>query len=131
MNTRVVQIVSSIFLGIIALFCTFLPDEVLTIFHITESQYLILIIQILGALYFGFAITNWMAKAILIGGIYGKALYLGNFVHFLVGTLVLLRWNMKNEFPSTILIIMLIGYIIFAGLYALYLFVNPRFLDKK
>lgn len=85
----------------------------------------------MGALYLGFALTNWLGKTILVGGIYGKAFYMGNFAHFLIGGLVLLKWNLKNEFPSIILIVLSIGYLIFALFYALHLFRNPNTINKN
>ena len=35
---------------------------------------------------------NWMAKTVLIGGIYARPLAIGNFTHFLVGALALLKY---------------------------------------
>lgn len=130
MNTKLIQSASSLFLGLIALVCTFLPEEVLNTFSIPENEYITLLLQMAGALYFGFAVLNWMAKTILIGGIYGKALYIGNFVHFLIGALALLKWNIKNQFPSPILTILAVGYAIFSILYALHLFKSPKILKK-
>jgi len=131
LNSKSIQILNSIFLGILGLTATFFPNEILNNFGIKQDEYLSLVIQIIGALYLGFALTNWLGKTILVGGIYGKALYMGNFAHFLIGGLVLLKWNLKNEFPSIILIILLIGYLIFALLYALNLFRNPSIINKN
>lgn len=131
MNTKLIQSLSSFFLGIIGLFCTFLPDEILKHFRITQNEYLLLIIQIIGALYLGFAIANWMSKTILIGGIYGKAMYMGNLAHFLIGGLALLKWNIKNEFPDKILDVVLVGYLIFLLFYTTNLFINPKILENK
>ena len=51
----------------------------------------VLILQIAGALYLSFAILNWMAKDVLIGGIYSRPLALGNFFHFAVVSIILLK----------------------------------------
>lgn len=48
-------------------------------------------VQAAGALYLGFAMVNWMAKDNLVGGIYSRPVALGNFVHFLVFTMALLK----------------------------------------
>jgi hypothetical protein len=38
----------------------------------------------------GLGLTNWIAKGSILGGIYGKAVVVGNHAHFLGGSLVLL-----------------------------------------
>src|SRR6185369_1661575 len=48
-------------------------------------------VQLLGALYLGFGMADWTAKDSVIGGIYGRALALGNLVHFAVGAMSLAR----------------------------------------
>jgi hypothetical protein len=44
----------------------------------------------MGALYLGFAILNWTARGVLMGGIYARPLALGNFLHFaMVGVMLI------------------------------------------
>ena len=50
-----------------------------------------LVLQVTGAAYVGFAVMNWMARDILIGGIYSRPLAMGNFVHFVVVAITLLK----------------------------------------
>lgn len=126
MNSKLIQTCSSIFLGTVGLTATFLPDEIASNFGMNANEYANIIIQILGALYVGFAMTNWMGKTLLIGGIYGKALYMGNFAHFLIGALALLKWNIRNGASSKILMVLLAGYLIFAVVYGLFLFKTPK-----
>jgi len=45
--------------------------------------------QLLGAIYFGFGIMNWMTRGQILGGIYGRPVCFGNLLHFAVGTLFL------------------------------------------
>lgn len=133
MNTKFIQSISSLFLGIIAFFCILIPDLALKLFEVPNNDYVILMTQILGGLFLGFSITNWMSRTILIGGIYGRAIYMGNLVHFFVGGLALLNWNVKNGFPSTASLLFLIIYLSFIILYSLNLFLNPKVLwrDKQ
>ena len=35
---------------------------------------------------------NWMAKGVLIGGIYSRPLAIGNFAHFLIGAIALVKY---------------------------------------
>lgn len=130
MNSKLIQSASSIFLTLIALLCIFIPDEVLKNFTIDENEYVLLIIQVLGGLLFGFAITNWMSRTVIMGGIYGKALYMGNLAQFAVGGVALLKWNIRNGFPSVILGVILVGYIIFLLLYLSVFFSSPKIAGK-
>ena len=130
MNSKLIQSASSIFLTLIALLCIFIPDEVLKNFTIDENEYVLLIIQVLGGLLFGFAITNWMSRTVIMGGIYGKALYMGNLAQFAVGGIALLKWNIRNGFPSVILGVILVGYIIFLLLYLSVFFSSPKIAGK-
>jgi hypothetical protein len=64
MNTKVLMISSSLFLGASGTILTFLPDESISSIGITPNPISTLSFQLLGALYLGFAILNWMAKRI-------------------------------------------------------------------
>ena len=54
-----------------------------------------LFVQLLGAAFIGFAAANWIMRHSPIGGIYGRAIVIGNQAFALVGTLVLL-----GSFPN-------------------------------
>ena len=58
---------------------------------------LLLILQILGGLYFAFAMLNWTAKSNLIGGIYSRPVAIANFAHFLIGALALTKGFFVTE----------------------------------
>ena len=45
--------------------------------------------QLLGAALVGFAAMNWTARGAALGGIYGRAVVVGNLMHFWVGAFVL------------------------------------------
>jgi hypothetical protein len=85
MNTKIVMISSGLFLGVLGITFTFIPDEVVSGLVETPSPMSILPLQLLGALYIGFALLNWMAKESLIGGIYNRPIAIGNFTHFQLG----------------------------------------------
>jgi len=84
MNTKIIMTASSVFMGLIGIALIFLQSEVLKALGEMPNPTLNLTLQLLGALYFGFAMTNWMAKAVLMGGIYSRPLSIGNFSHFLI-----------------------------------------------
>jgi hypothetical protein len=81
------------------------------------------VLQISGALYFGFAILNWTAKENLIGGIYSKPVAVGNFAHFLIGGLALAKLVFKDM--SLTYLLPAIIYSIFAILFGYVFFMNP------
>src|SRR5688500_19534319 len=89
MNTKLLMIVSAIILGLTGLILSFFPQEVSTYFGFNQSPPILL--QVLGALYFGFAMINWTGKAHLIGGIYSRPVAIGNFTHFIIGALALIE----------------------------------------
>jgi hypothetical protein len=127
MNTRLLMAVSAIFLGIAGVTLSFLHEEAARQCGLPESNSIIL--QLTGALYFGFALLNWTAKGNLIGGIYSKPVAVANFAHFLVGGLALIKLALKdisNSFIWTPAII----YLIFAVLFG-YVFLNNPVLKNK
>lgn len=91
---------SAFFLGIIGVGLTFMPLEIGGYLSTDISQISVLTLQLLGAVYVGFAMLNWMTRNNPIGGIYGKPLLIGNLVHFLVSSLALIKivGSVKNHF---------------------------------
>jgi hypothetical protein len=82
---------SALFMGLLGLAASFMPQEILRFFDAPVSLPAVVLLQITGALYLGFAFLNWMARGILIGGIYARPLGLGNFMHFAVVTVTFLK----------------------------------------
>jgi len=91
MATRVLMMASAVFLALLGLFTSFFPYEVLAMHGTEPDGPTVLLIEMMGALYLGFAILNWTARAVLIGGIYARPLALGNFLHFAMVTVMLAR----------------------------------------
>jgi hypothetical protein len=83
--------VSALFLSLLGLPCIFAPDVVLSRLAGTTTPAAELLVQIAGALFLGFAAVNWMGKASLMGGIYGRPVAIGNLLHFLVAAIALLK----------------------------------------
>ena len=123
MNTKLLMTVSALAMGITGIILSFLPHEVLTYFNATTTVSDPLTLQILGALYFAFAMVNWTAKANLIGGIYARPIAIGNLTHFMVGSLALIK-NYFSRHDATILMFALV-YIIFAVLFSIVFFRHP------
>lgn len=91
MNSRILMIASAAVMAAIGLVLSFAPEETLVFSGQAASGALPLLLQLAGALYLGFAVMNWTAKGMVLGGIYGRAVVLGNFLHFTMGALALLK----------------------------------------
>lgn len=112
MNTKIWMISCSLILALAGVFALFAPDVLLSTLGESVTAQLSVFVQLLGALYFSFALMNWTAKDSLIGGIYARPVSLGNFSHFLSGALLLTKYLLSNEFTFS-LAIMWIVYAVF------------------
>ncbi len=131
MNTKILMIASAVFLGILGFGLTFLPDEIAGYFRKESDAITQLTLQILGALYLGFAMVNWMAKNNLMGGIYGKPINIGNLVHFLVSSFALIRLAIIIENHSAILLSLAVLYSAFTLGFGIIFMSSPRNLVPK
>jgi hypothetical protein len=91
------MMLSAVFLAIAGLITSYFPDKVLETHGTVPDEATMLLIQMMGALYLGFAILNWTARGVLIGGIYARPLALGNFLHFAMVTVMLTREAIQHE----------------------------------
>lgn len=103
MNTKFLMTASAVVLGLAGVGGLFLPHELLLSIGVTPAGLLPTIIQILGALFLAFAMTNWMARESAIGGIYNRPLAVGNLTHFAVGAITFIKLLLaKNTAPLVI-----------------------------
>jgi hypothetical protein len=121
-NTKLIFTASAIFLGLLGIDLTFIPQEIASFLSLSADSSLFL--QLTGALYFGFAMINWMVKGSTIGGIYNRPIAIGNFTHFLIGALALIKFSLNNSDSIPILIITAI-YTLFAVLFSFIVFTHP------
>ncbi len=132
MKKKLILLSSSIFLGVAGSCLSFLPNEILNYVSIDTNQILMILLQILGELYLGFGLMNWMAKGSLIGGIYNRPIAIGNFMHFSVGAIALIKIVLKVQEHMDILMTLTLIYIIFAIGFAYVFMTNPSNLgDEK
>jgi hypothetical protein len=125
MNTKYLMTASAIFLGAAGIFLTFLPEEILNAFGLETTKPLQLLMQIIGALYFGYGMLNWMTKSGLIGGIYNRPVAVANVSHFSIAGLALIKGLFSNPDLPEIIWISGIIYTIFAISFGLILFRHP------
>lgn len=124
MNTRIVMLASAVVLAVLGLIASFLPQEVLQYLGSESTGVAPLLVQLLGALYLGFAMLNWMAKGILIGGIYARPVAMGNFLHFFAGAMALLKGLQAAHQPEITWGLALV-YALLALLFGLITFRHP------
>lgn len=91
MNTKLVLGASAVAMGAAGIAGTFLPQELLIALGVQPSGLLPVLVQLLAALLFSFAMVNWTARGSLIGGIYNRPVALGNLTHFVIGALALTK----------------------------------------
>jgi hypothetical protein len=113
MNTKLLMASSAIFMAALGLAATFMPQEIVASLGGGSARTIPLLVQILGALYLGLAMLNWMAKESLIGGIYSRPVSMGNFLHFAVGAITLLKAVASGERAIMIIVCAAI-YVVFA-----------------
>lgn len=124
MQTKLLMVSSAVLLGILGLVMTFAPDRVVVWCGSSVTPAVMLVVQAAGALYFGFALLNWMAKDNLIGGIYSRPVALGNLLHFFATAMALIRAVSTGTHGGVILILTFV-YVIFAIWFGLVLFGSP------
>ncbi len=115
---------SALFLALMGLVGTFIPAEVLVLAEIDPFKETVVMFQIMGGLYLGFAVLNWMSRNAPIGGIYGKPLATANLLHFVVVGLMLLKEVFQGHLGG-LFIVLAILYTVFAVGFASTLFRDP------
>ena len=125
MNTKSLMTLSAMILALIGISLIFLPKEILDYLELSVSDTLELLMQIIGSLYFAFAMLNWMSKGSLIGGIYGRPIAIANLTHFVIAGLALIKGILSNPSLSYIIWSIAIIYSIFAILFGIVAFKHP------
>ena len=104
---------SAAFLAALGLVLTFAPHEMLVAMGVSASGPAAVLLQMAGASLVGWALLNWTARGLVIGGIYSRPLTLGNLVHFASGSLAIGKAAVGAGFPP-LLLVPLAGYAVLA-----------------
>jgi len=124
MNPKLIMSMSAVAMGVAGIALSFMPQEILNYLGSTNPTSIEgVILQAMGALYFAFAMTNWTARANLIGGIYGRPIAIGNLCHFTMAALALMKAYFRVQ--QNVLLIPMILYVIFAIAFAWIFFTHP------
>jgi len=114
MNTKLLMTSSALILGLAGVLALFAPDVLLSTQGAAVAGTTSALVQLMGALYFSFALMNWTAKDSLIGGIYARPVSLANFSHFFAGVLLLLKHQLSNEMNLSIFVVLIV-YAVYAA----------------
>lgn len=115
---------SAILLAALGAGATFLPDEILVRSGVAPMGFSVVLVQIAGALYLGFAFLNWMAQGNAIGGIYSRPVAVGNVGHFTIAGLALVKSMIAGQHDLEI-VLGTMAYVVFAVLFAIIAFGRP------
>jgi hypothetical protein len=85
--TKAIVTASSLLLAAFGTLMLFAPGEVSA--ALTPSAGSNVIVQVCAAAVLGFAAMNWTARWSALGGIYGRAVVVGNQTHLMIGALLL------------------------------------------
>src|SRR5690349_4888339 len=91
MNTRWLMRASAVYLGLVGIAATFVPQELADFAGAEPTPLLALMIQVGAAAMVGIALIDWMAQGVLIGGIYARPLAVGNFALFFISAMALIK----------------------------------------
>lgn len=132
MNTKLVMTASAVILGVAGVLLTFIPDVILKNMQLESDARGLghLLLQIIGALYFAFAMLNWMARRNVIGGIYNKPIAVANFSHFFIAGMALLKAVFSQPQLPFFVWLSAIIYLTFAVCFGLIFYRHPVAAEK-
>jgi hypothetical protein len=125
MNTKIIMTLSSIILGATGIILTFAPDIVLHNLNIDTNPTSLLLGQVIGGLYFGYSMLNWMTKESLIGGIYNRPIAIANVAHFFIAGLAIIKRLLSDPGLPKALWTAGAGYAVLGLLFIIILFRHP------
>lgn len=125
MQTKWLMSASAAAMAALGLAATFLPQEIAAALGAGGSGPEVLLLQVAGGLYLGFAMVNWFVRDMAIGGIYNRPIVTGNLLHFVVVGLALARTVAAGE-RRTALVAATVIYGLFAAWFGRTLFHSPR-----
>ena len=105
---------------------TFFPDEFAENLGLPDRASVMLLIQVIGAMYFGFAMLNWMSRRSLIGGIYNRPIAIANMTHFLMVGIALTKLMLGRAALPRAFWVVTVVYVVYALIFGWLLFRTPK-----
>ena len=111
---------SALFMGALGIAASFFSHELLRFVGAAVQTPTVLLMQVCGALYVGFAFLNWYLRGFVIGGIYNRPLALANLLHFAVVAVTLVK--AAPALDSGLVWVITGVYVVFAAWFGLVMF---------
>jgi hypothetical protein len=90
-TSRSLILTTTAVLGAAGVALIFAPLEIAGALGIADPGIGALLFQLYGAALFGLAMTGWMIRDAIVGGVFGRSYVVGNAGHAMVGALILVR----------------------------------------
>lgn len=90
-TSRTIILGTTLLLGVAGVALIFAPVEIAFALGLPEPAGMAILIQLYGAALFGLAMTGWMVKDSVVGGVFGRSYVVGNAAHACTGALILVR----------------------------------------
>lgn len=100
MHSRILMTVSAIVLGAVGIVLNFAPQEIAAWAGFSGMPLAALALQLMAGLYLGMGVLNWMSRGQEVGGIFGRAVAMGNLLQFAVGAFALVRAILNDVLPT-------------------------------
>ena len=120
-SSRIIILCTSVLLGITGVALIFAPVEVATALGFRAAPSVALVLELYGAALFGLAMTGWMVRGAIIGGIFGRSYVVGNAAHAFVGAFALIRHAMAPG-ATPALVVLCAGYSLLAVVFGYLMF---------
>ena len=124
MNSKLVMTGATIVLSLCGIACLLIPKEIFKLYNPATEDVHGLLVQLLGAGFFGFATLDWISRLSLLGGIYGRPVVSANHTHFVIGSLLIVKATISQP-NNVVLWFTLAAYVLFAIAFSIILFGPP------
>ena len=122
-SSRAIIIGTTVVLGATAVALIFAPAEIAGSIGVTGLGAGTILLQLYGAALFGLAMTGWMVKDAMVGGVFGRSYVVGNASHAFVGALALVRPALEPVAPPALRVLtcvyvalaIIFGYLMFVA----------------
>ena len=122
-RSRAAILGTTVLLGVVAVALIFAPVEAARAIGLPEPDAVGILMELYGAALFGLAMSGWMVRHSIVGGIFGRSYVVGNTAHAVVGALALGRPALMAGAPPALrvltlaywLLAVVFGYLMFVA----------------
>jgi len=122
--SRILMLASAAVMALAGFGATFLADDLVRWSGAPATPLAVLLVQLLGALYLGFAMLNWTVRDSVIGGIYGRPVAMANLLHFVPAAIACAKLVLRTPQPAAVWAVAAV-YALFAISFTIMTFRHP------